>query len=177
MYKQIIITVLLFISFTTLAQDGIQFYNENNVAEAVEKANNQDKLLFIVCCAQWCRPCKELTKDYFPLKEFGDFYNPRFINVYLDMDTPMGQRFKKAYNVGLYPTMFFINSNGDIVHTFTDYDLIKQAKEALQNKMTGYKRTTPFPSLKEQDGFLIEIDPPVDTIPSLPIIINTAISL
>ena len=34
----------------------------------------------------WCGPCKVLAAKVFPQKEVGDYFNPRFVSLKLDME-------------------------------------------------------------------------------------------
>jgi len=79
------------------------------------EAEKTDKLVFIDAYAKWCGPCKRMAKEVFTLQEVGDFYNENFINVKLDMEVEDGMSFGKKYPVSAYPTLFFINSQGEVI--------------------------------------------------------------
>ena len=49
-------------------------------ASVQTKAKENGKLIFIDFYTTWCGPCKQMSKNIFPLKEVGDFYNKHFVN-------------------------------------------------------------------------------------------------
>ena len=94
--------------------DGMQFFH-GTFEEALEIAKEEDKLIFVDAFTTWCGPCKKMSKNVFPQKEVGDFYNENFINMKMDMESQAGRKFESTYTVGSYPTFLFINGAGDIV--------------------------------------------------------------
>ncbi|MDV7391797.1 thioredoxin family protein, partial [Arthrospira platensis SPKY1] len=102
--------------------------------EAVEAAKKQDKILFVDAYAVWCGPCKRMSNNVFPNDKVGEFYNKHFINVKMDMEHG-DMTFRQKYPVSAYPTLFYIDYTGDIVHQVkgaTDVDgLIKLGETAL----------------------------------------------
>jgi len=73
-------------------------------------------LLFVDAYAQWCGPCKRMAKTVFPQKNVGDFYNENFINVKLDYEKKEADVFRKSYPVAAFPTLYYIDYNGDVIH-------------------------------------------------------------
>jgi len=129
-----IISVCLLVGGTANAQDGIKF-NENSWKELLAKAKKQDKLIFVDAYAVWCGPCKQMTRDVFSQKEVGSFFNARFINAKIDMEKGEGIGLSKEFGVMAYPTLLFVNSDGEVVHRSVGYHttdlLIELAKAAL----------------------------------------------
>lgn len=112
------ITILLLALFAVLtlhAQEGMVFA-EGNWESILAQAKKQDKVIFLDAYASWCGPCKKLAKEIFPDSEVGDYYNANFINVSMDMEKGEGIELAKTFNVQVYPTLLFINSDGKIVH-------------------------------------------------------------
>ncbi|HMQ08388.1 MAG TPA: thioredoxin family protein [Saprospiraceae bacterium] len=114
--KLIIFTwVCLFgISFSPVASQGIQFF-EGSWEEALEKANRENKIIFVDAFAKWCGPCKVMAKNVFPHEKVGQFYNRSFINMKLDMEESEGRAFGKKFPVNAYPTLLFIDGDGNLV--------------------------------------------------------------
>ena len=109
--KYILFALFLSTSFLTQAQDGIDFFH-GTWAEALEKAEKEDKLIFVDAYAVWCGPCKRMAKNVFTQKSVGDFYNKHFVNLKLDMEKGEGLSFRKKYPVQAFPTLFFIDYDG-----------------------------------------------------------------
>ena len=102
-------------SATAQAEEGIQFFH-GTWAEALEKAGQEDKLIFVDAYASWCGPCKRMAASVFPQAEVGEFFNENFVNVKFDMEKPESKDFREKHRVRAYPTLFFINAGNDVVH-------------------------------------------------------------
>jgi len=106
--------------FSAIAQNGIQF-EEGNWNALLAKAKQENKVIFMDAYTTWCGPCKKLSKEVFPLKSVGDFYNANFINAKFDMEKGEGIELAKKYNVRAYPTLLFIDGDGNMVHKGLGY--------------------------------------------------------
>jgi len=104
------------LSTINLSAQGIEFF-EGTFEEALEIAKQQEKLIFVDCYTTWCGPCKRMKKYIFPNKKAGDFYNKNFINMAIDMESQMGKAFNMKYPVRAYPTLLFIDGEGNLVKT------------------------------------------------------------
>jgi thioredoxin-related protein len=117
-----------------LNAQGIVF-EKGTFAEAKAKAKAEHKLIFMDAFTVWCGPCKQLSKTIFPLQEVGDYFNQNFINVKMDMEKGEGIELAKAYAVNAYPTLIFLNANGELVHRtcglMPKESLIEEAKNAV----------------------------------------------
>ena len=111
--KRLIIFCLFAISASLSAQ-GIDFVHEDLEA-AMQAAKEQDKLLFVDAYTTWCGPCKRMAKNVFTQTAAGDFYNANFVNLKLDMEKGQGPSFARKFRVGAYPTLLFLDPNGDLV--------------------------------------------------------------
>lgn len=113
--------VFLFIAVCLLAQaakpqtDGIVFFH-GSLDSLFAEAAKQNRLIFIDAFAEWCGPCKSMSKNVFPDKEVGSFYNANFINYKFDMEKGEGPEFAKKYQVRVYPTLMFLDANGKLMH-------------------------------------------------------------
>ena len=111
--KLVILVLISAVSICTKAQ-GIDF-EHGTWAEALSKAQQEDKMIFVDGYATWCGPCKRLSKSIFPLKEVGDYFNANFVNVKMDMEKGEGIKFRKKYPISAFPTLYFIDPNGELV--------------------------------------------------------------
>jgi len=135
MTKSIFALFFAFISISVTAQ-GIEFVHVT-WQEAIKQAKQENKLLFVDSYAQWCGPCKRMAKHEFVKPEVGEVYNKNFVNLKLDMETKNGRTFDSKYPVSAYPTMFFLNGDGEVVKKLKGgkkaEQLISMAKSVLKS--------------------------------------------
>ena len=138
MAKSIFTAIIVFASLAISAQ-GIDFV-EVTWQEALEKAKEEKKLLFVDSYAKWCGPCKRMAKYEFVKPEVGEIYNSNFVNLKLDMESKNGRTFDSQYPVSAYPTMFFLNGDGEVVKKVKGgkkaEQLISMAKAVLRSHDT-----------------------------------------
>lgn len=65
--------------------------------------------------AAWCGPCKLMEKNVFTDKNVADYYNQNFINSHFDMEKGEGKTLAAKYGIRSYPTLLFLNGEGEIV--------------------------------------------------------------
>ena len=103
--------------------------------EALEKAKREGKALFVDCYTSWCGPCHMMSKRVFPQKTVGDFMNPSFISLKIDMEKGEGIELEKRWNVTSFPTFLVLNAQGEVVYTsigaMPAEMFIKQMEEGL----------------------------------------------
>ncbi|KXK37114.1 MAG: thioredoxin family protein [Saprospiraceae bacterium] len=133
--KWLVIVLSVIISPTINAQ-GIEFFH-GTWKEALEKARQENKLLFVDAFAKWCGPCKSMAKNVFTKEEVGKFFNENFINLKLDMEEMDGITFGHIYPVKAYPTLFFVDGDGKLVKRMvggqTVDGLLALGADALKN--------------------------------------------
>jgi len=110
---------------------GIKF-QKISFDDALLQAKSSNKLIFIDAYAVWCGPCKWMEANTFTDQKVGEFFNENFINLKIDMEKGEGPSIAKKYQVSAYPTMFFIDGKGEVVHRIIGAvqptDLLKEAK-------------------------------------------------
>ncbi len=140
---------LLFFFYNTHAQ-GIEFFH-GEWKSALEEAKKHDKLLFVDAYAQWCGPCKRMAKNVFTKAEVGDYYNTNFVNLKLDMETADGRTFGAKYPVSAFPTLFFLNGDGEIVKKVTGGQQVEQLLALGEVAIKSYDRSAEY-AIKYEAG-------------------------
>ena len=116
MKKIVLSFVCVFIACMISHAQGVKF-ESGTWDEILAKAKTENKMIFVDVYTQWCVPCKYVSETVFPREELGEYYNSRFINFKMDAKSPAGEVFVKTYPVKAYPTFFFIDGNGKVIHT------------------------------------------------------------
>lgn len=138
----IIAGVFAFYSFNTSAgkekkPEGIDFHT-GTWQQAIEKAKAENKTIFLDAYASWCGPCKLMSSKTFTSKEVGKFFNKNFINVKMDMEKGEGVALSKKYPITAYPTLLFINAEGEVIAKTIGYyrtdDFLKLGNEVSKIK-------------------------------------------
>lgn len=93
---------------------GIHFFY-GTYEEALEAAEDENKLVFVDAYTVWCGPCRWMSSNVFTNEYVGAFFNKHFINVKMDVERDDGPVFASRYGVRAYPTLLFIDSNGEEV--------------------------------------------------------------
>lgn len=117
---RLFILILSFIPLTSFQTNtfesgqgkGIDFF-KGSWEEALQKAKDENKHLFIDFYATWCGPCKQLKKT-FKDKEVGAYFNKNFINISIDGETKEGRELMYQYGLNSYPTLLIVDSNGNV---------------------------------------------------------------
>ncbi|MEO6037436.1 MAG: thioredoxin family protein [Saprospiraceae bacterium] len=108
-----------------MSAQGIQF--EHSSWEALlAKAKADQKLIFLDAYAAWCGPCKMMSNQTFTDKEVGKFYNASFVNAKIDMEKGEGPQLASRYRVEAYPTLLFVDGEGNVVHRALGYHDVAQ---------------------------------------------------
>lgn len=108
---------------------GIKFSNMS-LEDAKKLSKKTGKPIFIDCYTDWCGPCKALSSKVFTDPAVGDLFNKKFINLKLEMEkTADGRQVGATYKVRGYPTLLFINGNGEVEKMAVGY---KTAEQLIQ---------------------------------------------
>lgn len=116
--KHLLITFSLLgiVSISAQAQSntgGIQFF-QGSYEEALKKAAEEEKLIFMDAYTTWCGPCKWMSKNTFTDEKVASFYNEHFINLKMDMERGEGPALARKFRIRGYPTLLFLDATGAI---------------------------------------------------------------
>lgn len=122
-------------SFKTIHENKINsevnFYN-GSLKEAVIKAKKEKKMIFLDVYATWCGPCKLLKKTTFKDPELSEYLNKKFISLEINGEEDEGKEIVQKYQLKGYPSLLFIDTNGNIVNKTLGYYDGKQLLEIVK---------------------------------------------
>lgn len=126
------------------SEDGIHFFH-GTWEEVQKEAKDKKKMIFIDAFTEWCGPCKAMAANTFTDKNVGTFFNESFINYKFDMEKTDGPAFAARYGVTAYPSLFFINSKGNVIHKVVGY---QKPEQLLDNGRLALDPRNNFAALK-----------------------------
>lgn len=112
--------ICLLLAPAVLLAQGIQFETSSWTA-ILAKAKADQKLIFLDAYAAWCGPCKMMSNQTFKDQEVGKLYNASFVNAKIDMEKGEGPGLASRYEVKAYPTLLFVDGDGNVVHRALGY--------------------------------------------------------
>ncbi len=123
------------------AANGIKFF-KGTFSEALVKAKQENKILFVDFYAVWCVPCKKMAKTVFTQEEVGKYFNEHFISLQLDAEKGENVDIAKNYKVVAYPTVAFIAPDGKALSVNTgamDKDELMEAAKIAAGESVSFE--------------------------------------
>lgn len=157
-----------------ISQPGIKFEHELSWKEIQAKAKAENKYIFVDGWTTWCGPCIYMAKNIFPMESVGSFFNEKFINVKMQLDTSakdddlVKSHYQDAhdlmttYKINVFPTYLFFDPNGKLVHRGVGANpeadkFIAKAKDALDPEKQYYTLLDQFKSGRKDTAFLRQL--------------------
>ena len=91
------------------------FMINTSLAEVIDRAAIENKLVFVDVYAEWCLPCKMMDEDVFTDERLGSFFNDNFISLKVDGEKAEGPDIAFLYGINAYPTLLFLDHKGRIL--------------------------------------------------------------
>ncbi|MEY4433379.1 MAG: hypothetical protein RLZZ44_1513 [Bacteroidota bacterium] len=129
--------LLLFFSFSIMAQDSIRF-DESRLELVLQRAKTENKPILYMVYANWCPHCKNIKATTLKDPEVIAFMNANYIFAGLDFEKTGSESFKSTNNVTTFPTFLVLDANGLELARFTGElkkeKFLSEAKIALNPK-------------------------------------------
>lgn len=117
----------------------IRFF-EGTYDEALKKAREEKKDLFVDFYAVWCEPCKMMVKEVFTEPELAAYFNEHFVCIQLDVEAAPNKKVAARFKVEALPTLAFISRNDKELRRamgMQDADaLLREARIALGEELS-----------------------------------------
>lgn len=134
-------------------------FEKGSWSDILAKAKKENKPIFLDAFAEWCGPCKWMTAHVFTDSAVAVFYNTRFINAKIDMEKGEGTELAKRYAVQAYPTLLYLNADGEILHrvcgSMPAQEFIQTGETALNPDQRFSKLVNQYRQGNRQPNFLM----------------------
>lgn len=161
--------------------EGMELF-QGPLEEAFALAEALNKMVFVSVCTMRSGPCIVMQETVFPIADVGEYFNPRFVNLSLDMENEdqNGPETGARYEIVVVPTYLILDAEGneigratggaspsqlieiisrvlgDFESTFADmqarYDSGERSTEFVQNYLMGAIVELAFREIDSQDS-------------------------
>jgi thioredoxin-related protein len=107
--------ILILLGLHTFSYSQETFQEAPDFIRIQKQATESEKKIMIVCCTEWCGPCKTLKTVHLKDSSVRAFVDSNYIIAWYDMEKGFGVTVAKKYGVVSYPTIIILNSGGKML--------------------------------------------------------------
>jgi len=130
-----IVLILSFLFSLSLGAIGIEF-KELSLDNAITLAEQENKAIFVDFYTNWCAPCKKLASTVFTDERLGGLFTANFISIRIDGDAKEAMFLKEKFNITAYPTMHFLDKNGEAHRKLIGYRTANELMNSTNSLIT-----------------------------------------
>lgn len=134
----LLLIITLFFGLKAANADEVTF-EKGTFNEILKKAKDQNKIVMIDFVTDWCIWCKHLDMRVYNNAEVVDYANKHQINWKTDAEKE-GKDLAKKYGVNGYPTLVFVDADGNEIDKIVGYypapDFLENIKKINERKST-----------------------------------------
>lgn len=136
--KKVFLNLLfVFLPLTLVAQEKGIHFEKGTFAEAVAQAKRENKKVFVDCYTLWCGPCRYMSTNVFTTDSVGDYMNPQFVSIKIDMEHGEGPELQKTFKVQGYPTFLLFDADAKELGRFMGMSPVSQFIEQVGRAAKG----------------------------------------
>src|SRR5829696_7504442 len=130
--------LLLGLSTVAFAQDEKEtLQHTDSWAAALQKAQKENKLIFVDTYFTGCHPCAQMDKEVFPNEAVSKEMSENFIGIKVDVfKEKLGDTINMKYGISGFPTFLILDKSGKLISMFGGYNdpgqLMLELKTAQQ---------------------------------------------
>ncbi|MEE9438026.1 MAG: DUF255 domain-containing protein [Saprospiraceae bacterium] len=94
---------------------AFDFLESPTLIPILDRAIDEDKLIFVDIYTSWCLPCKMMDKDVFSHQETANVINKDFISYKVNGEKLNGPDLTAIFEVSSYPTLLFLDTKGRVL--------------------------------------------------------------
>jgi thioredoxin-related protein len=131
--KKLFLILFALILCTKISYSNELHFENGTFQEVLAKAKAENKLLMIDFVTDWCIWCVHTDIKVYTNSEIIDFASKNQINWKVDAEKGEGIELAKKYNVVGYPTIVFVDGDGNEVDRIYGYYPAKDFLETIKN--------------------------------------------
>lgn len=93
----------------------VHFYRTNNLGNILDKAEKEDKLVYVDIYTDWCLPCKIMAENVYSDKATMDYLKENFVLYKVNGEMANGPDLVALFEVRNYPGILFLNQRGGVL--------------------------------------------------------------
>lgn len=97
----------------------VDFLKTNDLYSVLDRAERENKLVYIDIGTKWCLPCKMMKEDVYTDKGIGEYMNDNFISYMVDAEKANGPNMTVIFDVQSFPTLLFLDTKGRVLERKT----------------------------------------------------------
>lgn len=100
-----------------------------------QRAIKKRRPIFISFYSDWCETCPHMNEEMIKKQPIIGYLEEEFVSFLVDAETAEGYKLATEYNIAVYPTILFLNSEGEEISRYIglidDYKVMQMAKSAV----------------------------------------------
>ena len=148
MKKLFLIPALLLLLGSSHAQ--INFV-KGSLSDVMQKAKSEHKVLMVDVLTDWCKWCVELDNKVYSNPQVYEFANANQVNYKIDAEKGEGVDFAKKYKIMGYPTVLFLDGDGNEIDRVYGYYPAKDFYEMMVDYNKGVNTFSSLTAALEKD--------------------------
>ena len=119
--------------------------------EALKKAREVNKPIFVNCFADWAVPCHGMNQLVYSDQQFADWMDRHFVNLFIDITTNEGRPLATKYNTLQMAHYIVLDQDGNLIYRIVGGHQLPEFQELLA-KALDPKTTLPEMNRRYEKG-------------------------
>ncbi len=113
----------------------VEIEENPNYTRIFQRAIKKRRPIFLSFYSEWCVTCPYMNEEMVKKQPIIGYLEDEFVSFLVDAETMEGYKLATEYNIAAYPTILFLNSEGEEISRYIglidDYTIMKMAKSAV----------------------------------------------